>query len=193
MTAKQRIVACAIDELERAGLEGFSLRAVSAAAGLTPMAIYRHFENREALLEAVAQEAFAAWQARVESIDAPDPVAWLQALSRCYIEFCLDEPARFDACFVLRTRVERIYPQDFEAGRSPVVSLGARRIAAAQDAGVFRTGDALERTMLIWSALHGFAMLHRCGRFAMPRAEFIAFCLRAIDQIVDGMVAERRA
>lgn len=191
MNAKQRIVACAIEELEQAGLEGFSLRSVSAAAGVTPMAIYRHFANREALLAAVGEEAFAAWQARVESIEAPDPVVWLRELSRAYVEFSLDEPARFDACFILRTQIERIYPQDFEAGRSPVVSLGVRRIAAAQEAGVFRRGDALERTMLIWAALHGLAMLHRCGRFAMARADFIALCLRAIDQIIEGMLTER--
>ncbi len=192
MNAKQRIVACAIEELEQSGLEGFSLRSVSAAAGVTPMAIYRHFENREALLAAVGAEAFAAWQARVESIAEQDTVAWLRALARVYIEFSLDEPARFDACFVLRTRVERIYPEDFQAGRSPVVSLGVRRIAAAQESGLFRPGDALEQTMLIWSALHGLAMLHRCGRFAMAREDFIALCTRATDQIIDGMRPERR-
>mgnify|MGYP002335903115 CR=1 FL=1 len=59
MTTKTRLLDSALEELERAGLEGFSLRSVGAAAGVTPMAVYRHFKNRDDLLAAVGEEAFA--------------------------------------------------------------------------------------------------------------------------------------
>src|SRR6185369_13555103 len=98
METKQRILDCAMTELERAGAEHFSLRAVGTAAGLTPMAVYRHYRDREALLAAVGEAAFAAWQDRIARIRAKLPLAWMRAVGRAYLEFALDEPARFEAC-----------------------------------------------------------------------------------------------
>jgi AcrR family transcriptional regulator len=110
MDTRTRLLGCALEELEREGVEAFSLRSVSAAAGITPMAVYRHFPNKQELLRAVGREAFAAWQRRAESVRAAEPLEWLRQSGRLYVQFALDEPARFDACFVLRTGVERRSP-----------------------------------------------------------------------------------
>src|SRR4051812_1968886 len=163
METKQRILACAVSELERSGSENFSLRAVGIAAGLTPMAVYRHFSDRHALLTAVGDAAFAAWESRVGRINAARPVDWLRAVGRAYAEFALDEPAKFEACFVIRTRVERLYPADFRAGRSPVVAQIVARIEAAQSSGDLGRGDPLELALFFWAELHGLAMLNRSG------------------------------
>lgn len=186
MSSKDRLLACALDELERSGIEAFSLRAVGAAAGLSPMAVYRHYRNREELLAAVGEEAFATWRARVEQIGADHPLDWLRDAARAYIEFALDQPARFDACFVLRTSIERLYPDDFRAARSPVVTLGMARIEEAQTQGLIGPGDPLEASMLFWAQLHGLAMLHRSGRFAMARADFVTLCVRCAEQALAG-------
>lgn len=187
MTTKARLLDSALEELERAGLEGFSLRSVGAAAGVTPMAVYRHFKNRDDLLAAVGEEAFAAWKARIEALDAADPMDWLIRAAAAYILFLLDEPARFDACFVLRTSVERLYPEDFRARKSPVVAMLVDRISEAQRMGALGAGDPLEMGMIYWAELHGLAMLHRCGRFSMRREDFLALCLRCVARVLDGM------
>jgi AcrR family transcriptional regulator len=66
------------------------------------MAVYRHFANKEDLLRALGEEAFDVWLRRIESIKEPDFDKWLQKVSRAYIEFALDEPARFDASYSRR-------------------------------------------------------------------------------------------
>jgi AcrR family transcriptional regulator len=187
MGTKQRILACALAELERAGVEDFSLRAVGTAAGCTPMAIYRHYRNRDDLLTAAAEEAFAAWKRRIDAIRATGAVDWLRKCCRAYAEFALDQPERFDACFVLRTGVERLYPQDFLERKSPVVALAMDRIAAAQAAGQLAPGDPLELAMLVWAEVHGLAMLHRAGRFALKRPHFIDLCGRQIERILAAL------
>ena len=187
MDTRQRLLACALDELGRSGLDGFSLRAVGAGAGLSAMAVYRHFANKEDLLRALGEEAFDAWRSHVESIKAPDFEKWLQKVSRAYIDFALDEPARFDACFVLKTNVERIYPEDFRAGKSPVVTLTMRRIEAAQREGKLREGDPLEMALLVWAQLHGLVMLHRSSRFSLKRSDFLALCKRCNELVMCGL------
>ena len=174
-------MSCALSELERGGVADFSLRAVSAAAGVTPMAVYRHFPNKEELLQAVGREAFAAWQSSAASIRARDPLTWLRQAGKLYMKFALDQPARFDACFVLNTGVERHYPRDFRAGKSPAVALLVTRVEELQASGVFQPGDPLETAMFFWSQLHGLAMLQRSGRMAMSRAAFLALASRGVD------------
>ncbi len=186
MNTKRRLLDCALEELENTGVEAFSLRAVSAAAGITPMAVYRHFSNKQQLLEAVGREAFAAWERRAKSIRAAEPMDWLRQAGRLYLTFALDEPARFDACFVLRTGVERRYPRDFHEGRSPAVSLAMARVESAQNAGVLAAGDPLEIAMAFWSQLHGLAMLQRTGRMAMSRTAFLGLGARNVDYVLAG-------
>lgn len=190
MNAKDRILECALDELERAGTAAFSLRAVAVAAGLTPMAVYRHYANREELLAAAGAAAFAAWAARIESIKAKNPLDWLRKAARAYALFALDEPARFDACFTLQTSVERIYPRDFAAGKSPVISRVMGQLREAGLAGG-KADDALELSLFFWAELHGLAMLHRSGRFAMPRADFLALCDRAALRLIGAPPAHK--
>jgi AcrR family transcriptional regulator len=191
MEAKQRILRCALDELQRSGVERFSLRAVGTAAGITPMAVYRHYRDREALLAAAGEEAFNVWKVRVGAIKAAPPLDWLRRAGQAYAEFALDEPEFFDACFVLRTSVERLYPADFVAGKSPVVSLVVKRIEEAQAQGQLAQGDALEAGMSLWAQVHGLAMLHRSGRFAMKRKDYIALCTRCIDHVLAGIGASK--
>ena len=189
METRERILQCAFAELEQSGIERFSLRSVGAAAGLSAMAIYRHFASKEALLQSLGEAAFATWADRIRSIRTQDLTAWFDKGLRAYVEFALDEPARFDVCFVFRTSVERRYPADFRAGKSPAISLLMERIEAGQRAGKLREGDALETAMFLWAQLHGLVMLHRAGRFAMPRKAFVALCKRCSDRALEGLTA----
>jgi AcrR family transcriptional regulator len=192
MDTRTRVLNCALEELEREGVEAFSLRSVSAAAGITPMAVYRHFPNKQELLRAVGREAFAAWRRRAETVRAAEPLEWLRQSARLYLQFALDEPARFDACFVLRTGVERRFPRDFRAGKSPVVSMLMERVSQAQAHGAIGVGDPLEIAMFFWSQLHGLAMLHRSGRFAMPRSAFLALGARASERTLEAFKPQRK-
>jgi AcrR family transcriptional regulator len=187
MSSRQLLIQCALRELESSGLSGFSLRAVGAAAGLSAMAVYRHFESKEDLLRAVGEEAFAVFQQRIAGISDGPIEEWLCAVGREYAKFALDDPGHFEACFVLRTHVERIYPEHFRAGKSPVISLITTKFQAAQRSGQIKGGDALELALLFWAQIHGLMMLHRSGRFSLDRNEFLALCERSVRFITSGL------
>ena len=191
MDTRRRIIQCALRELDSEGLGGFSLRAVGSAAGLSAMAVYRHFKNKEDLLRAVGEEAFAAYQRRVADIPDAPIQEWIRLVGREYVGFALDDPGRFEVCFVLQTQVERIYPNDFRAGKSPVISLMVQKIQAAQAAGQLKPADALEVALQLWAQLHGMVMLHRSGRFSLSRSAFLALCDRACELIVNGLSCMR--
>src|SRR6185437_4794668 len=101
---KDRILSAAKAVLESAGFEGLTIRRVAQRAGLSPMALYRHFKNKDELLNALMQDGISAWEAIVRGIRAQDPVKWLEALMEAYLDFALKQPHRFDAAFFLRPR-----------------------------------------------------------------------------------------
>ncbi|MCR6658645.1 MAG: TetR/AcrR family transcriptional regulator [Asticcacaulis sp.] len=183
MTTRDRILTIAIAELEAKGLEGLSLRAVGQKAGITPMAVYRHFADKAVLLQALGEYALGVWQARIQAQTGLPLLAGFAAMATAFIDFALDEPALFDAAFVLKTRAERIYPEDFEAGRSPVIGGFAHRLAEGQAAGLVREGPPLELAMAVWGVLQGLVGLHRSGRFNLSRPDFTALCLRSAERI----------
>ena len=74
MNARDRILNAAYRVMKRDGAAAFSLRAVAKAANVTPMAIYKHFENRDALLDALVLDGLAHWETRVRSIKAGTPL-----------------------------------------------------------------------------------------------------------------------
>lgn len=183
MTTAERILHCALEELAAHGLEGLSLRSVGTKAGITPMAVYRHFSDKADLLRALGEHAFAVWRRRVEVIPQADTQMWLEDAARAFVDFAMDDPALFDAAFVLRTEVERIYPEDFRKGKSPAVSLMVEYLTRGQAESLVRAGDPLEMAMAIWGVLQGLIQLHRSGRFNMARKDFTALCLRSAERI----------
>src|SRR5689334_14684116 len=111
MSTRDRILASAIEQLETHGLSGLSLRAAGQQAGVTPMAVYRHFKDKDDLLQAVGEHALGVWQKRILALPAGELPGWYDAMATAFVDFALDEPALFDAAFVLKTRAERIYPE----------------------------------------------------------------------------------
>ncbi|HWD48676.1 MAG TPA: helix-turn-helix domain-containing protein, partial [Rhizomicrobium sp.] len=80
METKDRILAAAKAAFDRDGAEGLSMRDIAKAVGITPMAIYRHYENKQALIDALVLDALAEWSLIVAAIPSADPLAWLRAI-----------------------------------------------------------------------------------------------------------------
>jgi AcrR family transcriptional regulator len=73
MTTPDRIALAAGRLLDREGTRAVTMRRVATAVGITPMALYRHFADRDGLLNALADAGF-------EKL-ARAPPAWLCRLT----------------------------------------------------------------------------------------------------------------
>ncbi|MFI9392558.1 TetR/AcrR family transcriptional regulator [Streptomyces bauhiniae] len=93
---RRRVIEAAIGLLEREGREAVTTRAVAAAAGLQPPAIYRLFGDKEGLLDAVAEHGFQAFLATKHGAPEPeDPIEGLRAGWDLAVEFAVDNPALY--------------------------------------------------------------------------------------------------
>src|SRR5215469_14967158 len=113
-TAK-RIAVAARRLLDKEGAEAVTMRRVAQAVGITAMAIYRHYPDREALLNALADEGFqelAAWlkEQRLRG----DIEQRLHKMGDLYLEHALAHPKLFELMFLKPRAGARQYPRDFK-------------------------------------------------------------------------------
>lgn len=191
MNTREKILAAARKAFERHGLEGLSLRDVAAKVGITPMAIYRHFKNKEALVDALVLDALDEWSAIVAALPAIQGPAKLEQVGNAFLDFALREPRRFEAAFLLPSRKARRYPDDFAAGRSPAGNVQLEVLEEGLRQGQLAGASAVE-IMLINAALsQGLVTLYRAGRIAGGEEEFRALYRRAMRRVFESFVLEK--
>ena len=130
-------------------------------AGVSNAAPYRHFADKDALLEAVAEKGFrlltAALKAGLESV-TDDPVRSLQASGVAYVNFAIAHPAYYRVMFSAFQPGESTCSELSDAGHDAFsVLVGA--ITRGQTADKIKPGDPQQLAWIAWSLVHGLAML----------------------------------
>lgn len=185
------ILSSAREMLAAEGLSAVSLRRLAGQLGVTAPALYAHFENKDALLGALAAQEFMLLGERLEQAahSSPDPIERITAQCHAYVEHALENPALFQ----LMTRYGPAWVAEPgaaelpEASRSFEVSAAAVRDAIA--AGLLRERDELLASLTLWAASHGVAtvLLSRPGLGADYEASLVD---SVIDSVVRGLLAD---
>lgn len=93
---RARIIAAAHQLMRDEGYEATTTRAVAMAASVQAPTIYRLFGDKEGLLRAVAEEAFAAYVAdKTRGVDDADPVEGLKRGWDIHVAFGVANPTIF--------------------------------------------------------------------------------------------------
>jgi AcrR family transcriptional regulator len=147
--------------LHRDGLAGFTLRGAAREAGVSAMAPYRHFPDKDALLAAVAAAGFRQLESVLLAADeAAAPVTALREQGVAYVSFAMANPALFRLMFGAAK------PKDvtLDAIGDGAYQVLARRIASLTPAGEAPPDEAEAATLAAWSLVHGLASLIVDGR-----------------------------
>jgi AcrR family transcriptional regulator len=184
----------ALKLLEREGAQAVSMRRIAEAVGVTPMAIYHHFHNKEALLNSVTDREFAKF---AEAVAAPgvgrqtgaSAQARLLRVMESYIDYAFEHPRIFDYVFAEPRPGARTFPEDFRARRSPSLNAVADVVAAEMKAGALRRDDIWEVALELWAHTHGYIALQRAGRIALPEVEFRKLVRRSLRRLIRGLEA----
>jgi AcrR family transcriptional regulator len=186
-----RIAAAARGILTSEGVDAVSMRRVAAEVSITPMAIYRHYPNREALLDAIAQTAFAElaerWGTRSWSVGNGGLEAQLEEALDAYLDFALAEPRLYSFLFTEPRAGARRFPEDMRAGASPTLNLVAGALREGIRGGVFHQHDVWEVALMVTTLLHGLVQLYHADRISLTEHEFRALCRAGMWRVLDGI------
>ncbi|WP_055691810.1 TetR/AcrR family transcriptional regulator [Streptomyces prasinus] len=154
----QLIITAARELAEAEGWEAVTTRRLAERVEYSQPVLYSHFSGKDAIVRAVAIDGFgelAAHLHRARPAD-PEPRQALHAVCRAYLEFATERPALYQAMFVLPTDVK------FAHAETPP----PLRAAFDEFVSCFRPDDARRELFaeVVWSALHGMAVLSDSGR-----------------------------
>jgi AcrR family transcriptional regulator len=185
---RELILDAARKVFEADGLEGASLRAIAAAAGYTPAALYFHFESKEAIYAEVLRCSLANLERTVNRSVARTkaPPDRLRAAAMAFFRYYSDNPRDLDLGFYL-----------FRGGMKPH-GLGKERddvLNAALESALRPIADAAEalgahrdeaRALMadIFAHAAGLLLLAHTGRIRM----FGASALTLMERFVEGTI-----
>jgi AcrR family transcriptional regulator len=184
----ERIAAAAKSILLTEGAAAVSMRRVAEAVGITPMAIYSHYPNREALLRAVADASFlevaGGWGQRAKTGDLR---ARTFGLLEDLLDFALGQPHLYHFLLADRRESARRFPDDFRNGGSPTFTPILELVELGMREGLLRRDDPLEVALIFTSSAQGLIQLYLSGRIGLSEKDFRALCARTTGRILDGL------
>ena len=152
------------------GTEAVVLREATRRAGVSPNAAYRHFANREALLDEVGlaaadQIGVVMREAVAEAQPIDDEsmaVSQLVAACRAYLDFALTEPGLFDVAYrISDTGLDTLNVDRSKAPNLPDSVI--QDVLSDREVTLSDRVDVRSLVILLWSVLHGFASLSTSG------------------------------
>jgi AcrR family transcriptional regulator len=193
IATRERILTSTLELMEGSeGVDGVTMRKVAAACGITAMAIYKHFPDRESLLQAVVAAEYARLSQYFERANARTEVKGLRGMLG-YLEYAYDHPHLFTYMFAARREGAFTYPADWRAGKSPTLNILQGVVAGLMECGILAPDDVPETSLAIWGHAHGLVMLYLSGRIALPRSSFTALYMRSLNRLLHGLRARRAA
>jgi AcrR family transcriptional regulator len=193
VTTKDQILTSSRAAFDRSGLEGLSLRNIARDVGITPMAIYRHYTNKQALIDALVLDGLAEWSRRAVAVPRGEPLAWFERMGDAFLDFALNEPRLFEAAFLIHSTAARRYPDDFLAGHSPAGAIYLELLGRAKAQGRIGDAEPIEIMITIGGLSQGLVTLYRAGRIAGGEDEFRALFKRAMRRCIQSYFVEAKS
>ncbi|MEN9230753.1 MAG: TetR/AcrR family transcriptional regulator [Thermostichus sp. DG02_5_bins_236] len=187
---RQNLIDAAIALISEEGISDLSLRQVARRVGVSHNAPYRHFEDKEALLAAVAEQGFQCLRVTMETAKQGIPIdsfQCLEAIGIAYVNFALAQPFHYRLMFGdYRYNLSKHSALAEAAQQSFMVLVNT--IREGQSAGIFRSADPLSMARVAWSLVHGQSMLALDNRLQVKQGEeFVTFLKFSSQILIQGL------
>lgn len=193
MPRKTDILDAALALHAEEGLESLTMRRLAETLGMSPMGLYRHYANREALLAAMVDRGFDRLRTvLVRPLRARDPLGRLVERWDRTLAFSLAHPRLFDLMFLTPGMVVRAFPHGFEQEASPTFPVFVGDIRDCMDAGVLRPDDPSQVAFLLWTQVHGLLAFRFRGRLSDSPAQLKRRFRDHLERLLHGLAGGSR-
>ncbi len=158
---RNALIQAGLELLAEGGAQELDLRKVARRAGVSHAAPYRHFSDKQALIAAINEVGFHMLAERIRSTlrEVPDePFEHLLGVALAYVRFAKENPWLMREMFSGIT-IERENFESLHTASKSVYRLYAEVIRNGQERGKIVDGDPTALAGVLWSVLHGLAML----------------------------------
>lgn len=149
--------------LNKEGIEGFSLRKVASMCGVSHNAPYKHFKDKDALINEIIKEVWKEFYIallEVTEIYTNDPKLQIVEMGKAYVKFMVENPEYLKFMFLS----DNAYPVkivDNKFSDDKGSAFGVFKDSAERFFKEIKLDENLymQKTLTLWSMVHGIAIL----------------------------------
>jgi AcrR family transcriptional regulator len=187
------LIDAALQLVGEGGPDAVSVREAARRAGVSPGAPFRHFPSRDALMNAVAEEAQRRFRAEIMAAlsEAPagDALGRFRCLGLAYLRWAMKNPTHFEI-ISSRRFFDHDKAADVSRDNAELIDLSESTLAEAFAQGQLRSSD-LKRVQIAGRALvYGFARMNIDGhlpRWGVAGAEAERTAEGILDLFIEGI------
>ncbi|ANS66228.1 TetR-family transcriptional regulator [Streptomyces lincolnensis] len=176
------LLASAERTLREKGVTSLSLRELARDVGVSHAAPGRHFKDKQALLNALAETGFERMAEALEAAD--DPALPFQprltSFARAYLGFAINNAELLELMYARKHEPDA--SEQMTAALDRTVGSLERVIGAAQQQNEIIAGDPAQLTLTVGAALHGLAAFTANGIYAPDAA------LDAVEELIHQLL-----
>jgi AcrR family transcriptional regulator len=169
METREEILRESREVLREKGIHGFSMRQVAERVGVSATALYRHFDDKDALLASLLEQGFTTFGGYlVRSLSGKTPLERLRLAGSAYFDFALEHPRDYALMFLTpcaELGFSSVSEQTKTRMDGTFVFL-VDRVKECVAAGVVEAHAPEATALNIWAEVHGLASLRLNGQLA---------------------------
>ena len=190
---RNALIVAAAELIEENGSVDFAMIDAARRAGVSSAAPYRHFKDKDALLEAVTEMAFLGLTESTQAVAAGVQAGTREsivALGKSYIAFVTDHPEFYDLMW--GDLGLRAMENDATELKTTGFYKLVESVRAWCETQTLKNYNALELAVKLWAMAHGLACLamnHHVERF-MPEVDVYTLLESSTHTFLDGLGQE---
>ncbi len=191
---RRALLDATVQLIEEQGLEAVSVREVARRTGVSPGAPFRHFQNRTALLTAVAEVAQERLQKAVgESLrdaEKADPLQKFRAIGMGFLHWAFTNPTHFQVISA-RDAIEFDRPE-LQGRNDGLRATMNQLLTQAAATGLLRPGEVSRHVLGGRALVYGLARMHIDGQFpswGVDSANALKESIAVLDQFIASISA----
>jgi AcrR family transcriptional regulator len=162
---REALIAATRELLIEHGPAGFTLADACRRAGVTTAAPYKHFRDKQEILEEIVLRGFAeltATNSRAVTEGGPGTIEGITAMGISYVEFAVAQPALFRLMFGHKSEIMKVEQVD-ETGKQCLKNVIEEVAAYSRQHG--HAADAEAIALRLWTFVHGASSLQLDGDY----------------------------
>lgn len=173
------------------GIESFTLARLAEKTASAVGAVYRYFPSKEALLVALQRQILGSLHLELVAVleDSQPPLTRLWSATRWYSNLPQTRPREMALVAIAVGSPRILLPGDEAAAvleaAEPLFAALAELITEATKAGELEKGDARERAIELWAALHGVLQIQKLARVS-PSLDAVSLAPALVRDLLRG-------
>jgi AcrR family transcriptional regulator len=151
-----------MDFIAKEDVDKLTLKILSDATGTSRSAIYKHFKNKDALIEILIEKGFDKFDAETTPYlrdNSKSLIDKFYLTGKLYVTFAKKNPNLYRLLFgkkYAHIREELLSIKDEDCSGFAALQ---KTVEEGQDQGILKKEDSYKQSIVIWASLHGFSSL----------------------------------